>query len=106
MGKLPGLNEKERAGWDESSRLLDGRERLPVQADLFGTEPDPPEWAQVNLSGVRVERVREFGKAYVALALWRRLGLHSFFEEHARHGREAVDSATVASMLCLGRFCA
>jgi len=107
LGKVPGLDEDERAGWDEIARLLDGRPRGPAQGDLFRKdEPDPPRWAQVDLSGVRVERVREFGKAYLGLALWRRLGLHDFFEAHAREGREHVDWATVACILSLGRFCA
>jgi hypothetical protein len=86
--------------------LLDGRPRTGAQADLFRDPPEPPRWACVDLSGVRVERVREFGKLYVALALWRRLGLHSFFEEQVRRGREQVDWATVACILSLGRFCA
>ena len=106
LGKLPGLDEDERAGWDEIARLLDGRPRLAAQTDLFQPIAEPPPWAHVNLSGVRVERVREFGKAYVALALWRRLGLHRFFEEHAHRGREQIDWATVACILSLGRFCA
>lgn len=105
LGKLPGLDDDERAGWEEITRLLDGRPRSTEQADLFCETPDPPDWATVNLSGVRVERVREFGKAYMALALWRRLGLHDFFKDHARCGREQVDWATVACILSLGRFC-
>ena len=80
LGKLPGLDEDERTGWDEIARLLDGRPRTTAPPDLFRDTPERPRWACVNLSGVRVERVREFGKVYVALALWRRLGLHGFFE--------------------------
>lgn len=106
LGKQPGLDEDERAGWDEITRLLDGRPRTSTQADLFRATPQPPQWACVDLSGVRVERVREFGKVYVALALWRRLGLHSFFEGQVRRGREQVDWATMACILSLGRFCA
>ena len=30
---------------------------------------------------LRVERVRDFGEVYLALALWRRLGLHRVLEE-------------------------
>ena len=59
----------------------------------------------MNLSGVRVERVRQFSKVYLALALWRRLGLHRFFEDHARSGREQIDWAQVACILSVGRFC-
>lgn len=105
LGKLPGLDKDERAGWEEVSRLLEGRPR-DTQAELFGEKPEAPEWAQVNLSGVRVERVREFGKVYLALALWRRLHLHRFFAEHLPPGREQVDWATVACILSVGRLCA
>jgi hypothetical protein len=84
LGKLPGMDRDERAGWDEIARLLDGKPREAVQGKLFEPEPEePPDWAQVNLRGVRVERVREFGKVWLALALWRRLGLHEFFADHA-----------------------
>lgn len=106
LGKLPGLDDDERASWEEIAQLLDGCPRRPEQGDLFRNEPDPPKWAQVDLSGIRVERVREFGKAYLGLALWRRLGLHEFFAAHVRQGREQVDWATVACILSLGRFCA
>jgi len=73
---------------------------------LFRAAPAPPSQAQVNLAKVRIERVRQFGKVYVALALWRRLGLQGFFEEHARRGGASVDWATVACILSVGRFCA
>jgi len=106
LGKLPGVDEDERTGWDEIARLLDGRPGIATQPDLFRDTPEAPRWACVNLSGVRVERVREFGKVYVALALWRRLGLHEFFEKHGRRGHEKVDWTTVACILSLGRFCA
>lgn len=106
LGKLPGLDDDERSGWEEVARLLDGRPREDAQGDLFREVSAPPTWAQVNLSEVRVERVREFGKVYVALALWRRLGLHHFFEKHGLRGRERIDWATVACILSVGRFCA
>jgi len=105
LGKLPGLDKDERAGWEEITRLLDGRARDNEQADLFRTTPDPPQWAQVNLSDIRVERVRQFGAVYLALALWRRLGLHSFFAENVREGRERIDWATIACILSIGRLC-
>ncbi|EDY22054.1 transposase IS4 family protein [Chthoniobacter flavus Ellin428] len=114
LGKLPGLDEEERAGWEEIARLLDG-DGAPAEptppGDLFGSPAappslPPPQWAQVDLSRVRVERLRQFGQVYLALALWRRLGLHDFFFAHLRRGREEIDWATVAAILCIGRFCA
>lgn len=105
LGKWPGLDDDRRAGWEEIARLLDGRRREEGESDLFRAAEDPPAWASVDLTRVRVERVRDFGKVYMALALWRRLGLHRFFEEKARRGREHVDWATVACILSVGRFC-
>ncbi len=45
------------------------------------------------------------GQVYLALALWRRLGLHQFFEENIRAGREQIDWATIACILSIGRLC-
>jgi transposase len=106
LGKLAGLDQEERAGWNEIARLLDGRPCTAVQEELFGeSSAEPPQWAQVDISRIGVERVREFGKVYLALALWRRLHLQTFFSEHCHRGREQVDWATVACILSIGRFC-
>lgn len=107
IGKEPGVDEDHRVGWDQLGKLLDGKDdEGDEQLDIFGSERlEAPLWARVNLRGIRVERVRQFGKVYVALALWRRLGLHRFFVEHLPGGRETVGWAQVASILCVGRFC-
>ena len=107
IGKEPGVDEDQRVGWEQIGKLLDGwDDEGDEQLELFGFERiEAPLWARVNLRGIRVERVRQFGKVYVALALWRRLGLHRFFAEHLLGGREAVDWSQVASILCVGRFC-
>ena len=107
IGKEPGVDEDQRVGWEQIGQLLDGQDdEGDEQLELFGSERvQAPLWAQVNLRGIRVERVRQFGKVYVALALWRRFGLHRFFQEHLLGGREAVGWAQVASILCVGRFC-
>lgn len=106
LGKLPGLDEDERAGWEQITRLLDGHTGDIGQGDLFRTIPEPPPWATVNLAEVRVERLRQFGPVYLALALWRRLGLHRFFAQNMREGRERIDWATIACILSIGRLCA
>ena len=33
--------------------------------------PPPARWTQVDVSALRVERVRDFGEVFLALALWR-----------------------------------
>ena len=57
------------------------------------------------MKGLRVERVRDFGEVYLALALWRRLGLHRVLEELMPRGRETVSWPLVACVLTVARFC-
>ena len=104
IGKLPGLDEETRVGWEHIVDILDGRVR---QRDfLKPTEPDPPEWATVDIKGMSVERLRRFGDVYLGLALWRRLGLDRFFNDSMESGHEEIPWATMACILSLARFCA
>ena len=104
IGKLPGLDEEARVGWEQIGAILDGKVR---QADLLaGSQADPPEWATVDVRGLRVERLRRFGDVFLGLALWRRLGLDGFFDEAMERGREEIAWSTMACLLVLARFCA
>lgn len=103
LGKLPGLNEEARIGWEHIRDVLDGR---LAQSDLLRATPEPPVWATVDTSRVRVERVRHFGEVYLGLALWRRLKLDAFFDEAMEGGHEAIAWGTMACILSLARFCA
>lgn len=106
LGKLPGLDAQVQAGWDTMEDLLEGR--TPArQLELTGSGPAlEPLWREVNIRGVRVERVREFGQVYLALSLWRRLGLHRLLNELIPSGREEVPWERTACLLTLARFCA
>ncbi len=101
LGKLPGLDEEARVGWEHIGDILDGKAR---RADFFQAPPDPPEWARVNIKGLRVERPRRLGNVFLGLALWRRLRLDSFFNEAMEPGGEAIAGATRACILTLARF--
>jgi transposase len=107
LGKLPGLDAAVQQGWEDIDALLEGRES-PQQLPLPGVEPAAatPCWREVDVRGARVERVREFGAVYVALALWRRLGLHTVLRELQAAGREEVPWEAVACVLTIARFCA
>ena len=104
IGKLPGLDREERIGWDEIGRILSGKPR--PEAGLFSQPEDPPSWATVNLSGVRVERLRSFGDVYLGLLLWNRLGFAEFCKQQMPSGREEIPWSIVAAVLVLARFCA
>jgi transposase len=107
LGKEPGLGSRARHGWEQVADLLEGRPPAAVQGQL-GQELSagpPPQWARVDLSGVRVERVREFGQVYLGLSLWRRLGLHTLLREIIEPGQEEVAWDVTACILTLARFC-
>jgi len=104
VGKLPGMDKEERVGWEEIARVLDGRPK--VEADLFEGQEEIPHWASVDIKQVSVERLRHFGDVYLGLALWKRLGLERFCEEHIGSNREEIPWALMACVLVLARFCA
>src|SRR4026208_1775446 len=64
LGKLPGLDGRGGAGWESSDDLLGGR--APARQLELGGEAHSqgPLWRAVEVRGVRVERVREFGEVY------------------------------------------
>ena len=68
--------------------------------------PPAPLWRSVDLRGLRVERLRQFGRVYLGLALWRRLGLHTLLKKLLPAGAEEVGWDLIACVLTLGRFAA
>ena len=107
LGKTPGLDQRSRQGWDNVADLLEGRSPASKQGELGQRFPEEPQgqWAQVDLRGVSVERVRDFGQIYLALSLWRRLGLHEVLKEIIELGREDVPWELTACILTIARFC-
>lgn len=103
IGKLPGLKEEERVGWEEIRRVVNGKPK-PAD-DLFEKRNDIPEWATVDISRVQVERMRRFGDSYLGLILWKRLKLDNVFEKLQGCGREEVGWADMFCVLALARFC-
>ena len=105
LGKAPGLDSPSRHGWEDIAALLEGR--APERQLDFddSSTPNQPQWTEVDVRGLRVERVREFGQAYLALALWRRLGLHTLLADLIAPGKEHVEWELVACILTIARFC-
>lgn len=103
IGKLPGLEEEERIGWEEIARVINGKPK-PAD-DLFEKREDIPKWATVDIGGVRVERMRRFGDCYLGLILWKRLKLDKVFEKLRECGREDIGWADMFCVLTLARFC-
>jgi transposase len=104
------LTAGEESGWAKLGRHLNG-ERPESRPQLSLFEPprrDAPrddEPVLVKLSGVRMERTRDFGDVWLAWGVWRTLGLDVLLEQLLPVGREDVSWATVAAILTIARFC-
>jgi len=101
------LKPSERTGWAELGRRLDRKQR--PQPSLFDPpaveEPADDEPVLVNLKGVRLERLRDFGDAWLARGLWRLVGLDLLLEQLLPQGREDVPWPLVVAILVIARFC-
>jgi len=108
LGKMDETTVRREYGWSDIDAMLEGREPdVQLELELPGlVRPSRAEWRRVNVRGLRVERVREFGRPWVALALWRRLGLHRLLSDAFSPGREEVGWDTIACVLTVARFCA
>ena len=104
LGKLDAGDQEYYHSWDDIAALLDGR-RGAVQGDLFERPKPIPEWREINVSGIEVKRVREFGQVWAALAVWRRLGLDRLFAGLMPEGREDIRWDLIACVLTAAKFC-
>ena len=59
----------------------------------------------VRLKGIRIERSRQFGDVYLALALWRGTGLEELCKQRLPAGQERIAWAKMAAVLVAARFC-
>jgi transposase len=64
-----------------------------------------PEWVEVDVKRVRVERSRKFGGPWLGRELLRRLELDRFLEQALPSGREEIPWSAMAMILILGRLC-
>ncbi|HXQ32099.1 MAG TPA: IS1634 family transposase [Steroidobacteraceae bacterium] len=76
----------------------------PEQARLFD-DGSQHLTVPVRLKGIRIERPRQFGDVYLALALWRGTGLAELCEQLLPAGKEQVPWAKMAAVLVTARLC-
>jgi transposase len=101
VAHLGELDERGRIEARALSRHLIG---APEQSQLFD-DGSRDVTAPVRLKGIRIERSRQFGDVYLALALWRGMGLEDLCERLLPVGRERVGWAKMAAVLVAARFC-
>ena len=101
------LRKSEQNGWALLGLRLDKKAR--PQSSLFDPpaypEPDDTGPVLVKLKGIRLERSRDFGDVWLALGLWRLVGLDELLSGLMPSGREEVPWPVVAAILTIGRFC-
>jgi len=95
---LGAMDEKGRVGVKRCAA-----EQYDEQADLF-VEPEEPEWVEVDLKRVHVERTRRFGGPWLGRELMRQLELDRVLEQSLSRGREQVPWPLMAMVLVLGRL--
>jgi len=109
LGKL---DEAGRLGVEQAARNTNpshSQDSAPTcdqqQLSLLPDESVPPQWVEVNASGVRVENCRQFGGPWLALEVIRRLQLDEFLKRAIPSGREHVSWCRSALILVVARLC-
>ena len=98
------LGELDRHGRIEARALARHLVGVPEQSQLYD-DGSRDVAVPVRLKAIGIERSRQFGDVYLALALWRGLGLEELCEQLLPAGREHVSWAKMAAVLVAARFC-
>jgi transposase len=101
VAHLGELDERGRLEGRALGRYLIG---APERAQLFD-DGSAHLTVPVRLKGVAIERSRRFGDVYLALALWRGIGLEELCERLLPVGEERVAWAKTAAVLVAARLC-
>jgi len=101
VAQLGELDEHGRVEARALARRLIG---TPEQAALFDDGSEHVT-VSVRLKGVHIERSRRFGDVYLALTLWRGVGLEELCERLLPAGKERIAWAKMATVLVAARLC-
>jgi transposase len=101
VAHLGELDEQGRVAARALARRVIG---TPEQAQLF-RDGSGHMAVPVRLKGIRIERARQFGDVYLALALWRGTGLEDLCERLLPIGKEHIAWAKMAAVLVTARLC-
>jgi len=101
VAQLGELDERGRIEARLLSRRLIG---APEQAALFDDGSEHVT-VPVRLKGLRIERSRRFGDVYLALMLWRGVGLDELCERLLPAGKERIAWSKMAAVLVAARLC-
>jgi transposase len=86
-----------RQGETQQLRLFPDDDEVPV--------PDDPDVVRIRLRSVGWTNGRRFGDVWLALWLWRFLGLDEIVDRHVPQGKETVRPAHIAAIEVVNRLC-
>ena len=92
------LSAPKRRGVQHAAERSRGRQRSLL-------DEVEPEWVEVDIKKIRVERCLEFGEPWLGLQIFRRLGLLDFLKKTMPIGREEVPWDVMVAVLVLCRLC-
>ena len=102
IGYLGELNAEESAGYQNFTKEFRGDFRCR-QSELFQLVP-VGEAISVYPDKVCVERIRDFGDAWVGVGMWKLLHLDRFFSREIFRGKEEIPWPAVIQFLAVSRF--
>ncbi len=98
------LSEEERLGVKQTAS--GNKKQSYKQLHLFDEDNKPePEWVEVDVANVTVERELDFGGPWLALQLIQKLRLDELFEQLMPEGREHIPWSKMALVLTICRLC-
>jgi transposase len=98
------LGELDEQGRVQARALAHRLIGTPERAQLFDDGSEQLT-VPVRLKGIGIERSRQFGDVYLALALWRGTGLEGLCERLLPIGKERIAWSKMAAVLVAARFC-
>jgi len=104
------INDSQQAAWRRTLEVFDEHKREYRQLSLFPADRPIPADALngigVDLARLKLRRPRRFGDCWLALELWRELGLDEFWQNKLGSDRGAVAWSKVLAILAANRLCA
>jgi transposase len=103
------INDSQQAAWRRTLEVFDEREQRYCPMSLFPADRPIPADAvnaiSVDLGRMTLRRGRRFGDCWLALMLWRELGLEEFWSVRLAGERGSVDWSKVLAVLAINRLC-
>mgnify|MGYP006292969641 CR=1 FL=1 len=98
------LTDEERLGVKQAAQ--GNKKEQYKQLRLFDEDPQPqPEWVEVDVANVTVEKELDFGGPWLAVQLIQKLKLDKLFATIMPEGRELVPWSKMALVLAICRLC-